>query len=118
MSTIRQNNVKFLYEIFLILFQRGILNIYRTSSSNVYIIAQNEIIARNIFNTANLIPYNIVENSYFSELYDQIIGNILKFNIKLDILLDGYIIELNEFNSHISVNLENIENIFERIVTL
>ncbi len=112
MSTIRQNNVKFLYEIFLILFQRGILNIYRTSRSNVYIIAQNEIIARNILNTASLIPYNLIENS---DLYDQIIGNILKFNIKLDILLDGYIIELNECNLHIS---ENLENMFERIVTL
>ncbi len=112
MSTIRKNNVQFLYEIFLILFQREILNIYCTSSSNIYIIAQNEIIARNILNTAILIPYNLIENSYFSDLYDQIIGNILKFNIKLDILLDGYIIELN---SHIS---ENLENIFQRIVTL
>jgi hypothetical protein len=115
MSTIRQNNLQFLYEIFLILFQRGILNIYRTSRSNIYIIAQNEIIARNILNTASLISYNDIESS---ELYDQIIGNILRYNIKLDILMDGYIIELNEFNSSISLNLENLQNMFERIVTL
>jgi len=108
MSTIRYSNREFLYQILITLFQRGILNLYRTSSSTIYIVAQNEIIAQSILNTAILVPCVIVENSYFSDLFDEIIGNILKYNLQLDVLLDGCIIEIS--------NLTNLENIFERIV--
>ncbi len=108
MSTIRQSNIHYLYQFFIVLFQRGILNLYRTSNSNIYIIAQNQIIAQSILNTAILIPCANIENSYFSDLFDEIIGNILKYNLQLDTLLDGYILEIS--------NLSNLENIFERIL--
>ena len=111
MSTIRNSNINTFYHILIVLFRRGILNLYSTSSRNLYIIAQNEIIAQNIFNTANIIPFVTTENSCFSDLFDEIIGYILKYNLQLEELLDGYIIELTNLS-----NLTNLENIFERIV--
>jgi hypothetical protein len=44
-------------------------------------------------------------------LFDEIIGHILKYNLQLEELLDGHIIELTNLS-----NLNNLENIFERIV--
>ena len=97
-------NINYYYHLFITLFEREILNIFQTSYSHIFIIAQNKEIARNIFNSAKKLQFNIGDYK-FSDFFDQIIAQIFKNKIQLDVLMDGYIIEINDL-TRIFENLE------------